>query len=1016
MKPKRLTAMLLTALIVLCSVPITAFAAEIGPKPVGYKIVQYGSYANTNVKLLEKYVDIDKFKDHLAKQFINCEKDIDFNQYKIPYNKNTQIAIVYLICNEIPELFHLEINDSIWIYPDSAGTYTTKITVTYRYTKSQYETMYNKCMAKVDEMLFDIKDNKNLNDVQKALLLHDRIAVDCEYDQGYVVSGKEGIHYDSYTMYGVLGKGVAVCQGYSEAYLYLLDKVGIESEVCVSDDLWHAWNIVYIGGKPYYVDVTWDDPLSQKLQKDIEGQVLHNNFLISHSALYYGVNGSSGHNAMDYTVIQSDGKYDNYFWQKSNTAFQLVGNEMYYIDNTDAKLRRYSNQSDVYDVSDTWYYEGNSYWPGNFSKLAGDGTNIYFNMAKKVYRYYPYNNTVYEVQVTTPIYNNESICGFAYKNNCFVFELSNDPYYSRSTPREETIEVHHYTNDCDTTCNKCGATRIIKHTYTNSCDTVCNVCDELREITHDFENNCDIDCNVCGETRSITHNYEWIIDKENNCGIDGIKHEECTICHATQSENTIISATGEHTYDNDCDAECNVCFQIRTVPNHIYDNSCDTICNVCNAQREITHNFEWIVDKENNCGIDGIKHEECIVCHATQSENTIIPATGNHTYDNDCDKVCNICEEIRLTDEHKYSWVIDQKENCGINGIKHGECSICGIKQYENTIIPATGNHTYSNDCDKTCNVCGKTRTVPAHKYTNKCDTSCNVCKATRKITHSYKTTITKATSAKNGKIIKKCSVCGKIASTTVIKYAKTVKLLTDVYTFNGKVITPTVIVKDYSGKTISSSNYTIKYATDRKNAGTYKVTVTFKGNYNGTKTLTFKINPQNISKCKFTLSATSYTYNGKVKTPVLTVKSATGSKLTKNTNYTVTYASGRKNVGTYKISIKGKGNYTGTQTLTFKINPKAASVNTLTAGSKRLTVKLNRSLQQSTGYQIQYSTSKTFKNAKTKTITNYKTSITSLTGLKAKTTYYVRVRTYKTISKTNYYSNWSTIKYAKTK
>ena len=436
MKFKRIIAIILTALTIFCSVPFTALAAETGVKPVGFKVTQYGAYATGEMKLLERYVDIDKFKAHLSKQLINSEASIDFNQYKIPYNENARKAVVYLICDEIPEFFHLDTSKDVWIYPDSAGKYITRMTVSYKYSKTQFKTMYDKVMKKVDEMIFDLKDNKNLSHVQKALLLHDRIALECQYDEGYYTGGKEGIHYDSYTMYGVLGKGVGVCQGYAETYMYLLDKVGIESEVCVSNDLWHAWNIVYIGGKPYYVDITWDDPLSNNLHKDIEGQVLHNNFLISYSALYNGVNGSQGHKAMDYTVISSDGKYDNYFWQKSNTAFQLVGDELYYIDNSTAELKRYSNQSTVYNVADTWYYEGTSYWPGNFTKLAGDRTNMFFNKAKKLYRYSPYDNTVYEVAMTNSLYNYESICGLAYKDGKLILELSNDPYYSRSYPRE----------------------------------------------------------------------------------------------------------------------------------------------------------------------------------------------------------------------------------------------------------------------------------------------------------------------------------------------------------------------------------------------------------------------------------------------------------------------------------------------------------------------------------------------------------------------------------------------------
>ncbi len=225
---------------------------------------------------------------------------------------------------------------------------------------------------------------------------------------------------------------------------------------------------------------------------------------------------------------------------------------------------------------------------------------------------------------------------------------------------------------------------------------------------------------------------------------------------------------------------------------------------------------------------------------------------------------------------------------------------------------------------------------------------------------------------------------------------------------------TPTVTVKSPGGSTLTNgTSYTVSYASGRVNVGTYTVKVTMKGNYTGTKTLTFKINPASLGTCK--LSATSYTYNGSVKTPTVTVKNASGTTLTKGTSYTVTYASGRKNVGTYKVTIKGKGNYTGTRTLTFKIVPKAPSINKLTAKTKALTVTLNKQTTQTTGYEIQYATNKSFTSAKTTTVTN-STSTKTLSGLKAKTTYYVRVRAYKTVNGAKIYSGWSTYKYMKTK
>ena len=171
-------------------------------------------------------------------------------------------------------------------------------------------------------------------------------------------------------------------------------------------------------------------------------------------------------------------------------------------------------------------------------------------------------------------------------------------------------------------------------------------------------------------------------------------------------------------------------------------------------------------------------------------------------------------------------------------------------------------------------------------------------------------------------------------------------------------------------------------------------------------------------SPASYKLSKTSYTYDGKVKTPSVVVKNKAGKTLKKGTDYTVTYASGRKNVGTYKVTIKMKGKYTGTKTLTFKINPAKTTVSKVTGGAKKLTVSITKKTAQTTGYEVQYSTSSKFttKTTKTKTITKNTTTKTTITKLTAKKTYYVRVRTYKTVNGKKYYSAWSAAKKAKTK
>lgn len=173
----------------------------------------------------------------------------------------------------------------------------------------------------------------------------------------------------------------------------------------------------------------------------------------------------------------------------------------------------------------------------------------------------------------------------------------------------------------------------------------------------------------------------------------------------------------------------------------------------------------------------------------------------------------------------------------------------------------------------------------------------------------------------------------------------------------------------------------------------------------------------ETISKpTEFALSATAYTYDGGIKKPTVTVKDSAGKTLVKDTDYTLTYESGRKNVGKYSVKITLKGKYSGTKTLYFTIKPAKTALTSLTATSKGFTAKWSKKTIQVSGYQIQYSTSSKFTNPKTVTITNNTTVSKKITKLNAKKKYYVRVRTYKTADTTKYYSAWSNYKYVTTK
>ena len=137
--------------------------------------------------------------------------------------------------------------------------------------------------------------------------------------------------------------------------------------------------------------------------------------------------------------------------------------------------------------------------------------------------------------------------------------------------------------------------------------------------------------------------------------------------------------------------------------------------------------------------------------------------------------------------------------------------------------------------------------------------------------------------------------------------------------------------------------------------------------------------------------------------------------KVVSKSGYKVTYSSGCKNVGIYKVTVNSLGNYSGVKTVKFMINPKPTNISKVNTKKGQINVSFKKCKTQTTGYQIEWSTKSNFKTSKTKTYSNNVTSV-SLKRLKSKKNYYIRVRTYKVMENKKYYSKWSNVKKAKTK
>ncbi|MBQ7006172.1 MAG: leucine-rich repeat protein [Clostridia bacterium] len=287
-------------------------------------------------------------------------------------------------------------------------------------------------------------------------------------------------------------------------------------------------------------------------------------------------------------------------------------------------------------------------------------------------------------------------------------------------------------------------------------------------------------CSACGatvnqdEVTALGHDFAWIIDKDATCGADGSKHEKCSRCEAVRNENTVIPATGKHSYTSKV-----------TAPTCTEGGYTTYTCVTCgktytaNYKDALNHFYNWIIDKDATCAADGVKHEKCTRCDAVRSENTVIPATGKHSYTSEITKpathlatgvetfTCTVCGDSYTktiakleghsynkivtaptctekgyttytcacgdtykSDEkaalgHSYGWITDKEATCGETGLKHEKCSRCDATRSPDTVIPATGNHSYESEittestCTEkgvetfTCTVCGDSYTKP---------------------------------------------------------------------------------------------------------------------------------------------------------------------------------------------------------------------------------------------------------------------------------------------------------------
>ena len=430
------------ALIMLLTIPAMATEGVIAPETPERMItpVTKARFTNTRTSTvnLSVYVNVDDFVTDFLNQSASCPDYVDISKYNIPYTTILKTELMELIWYRTPLAYHVR---SIGFTYNTSTNKLTKMNIgyySYADTKTEYTSCYNAFVAGANKLLQGIEGNGALTDVQKALLLHDRLVQWVAYDwENFNQYGgnSEDMPDTDFTAYGVFGKRVAVCQGYAMAYMYMLDRVGIESDYVSSDTLSHGWNIVYINNKPYHVDTTWDDP-------DVLGMVEHDNFLLSSDGLW-----DTGHEAYDYNTAPTDTTFDNYFWGKSKAEFQLIGDSLYYLDNQSGEICAWTAGST--DIKTRVVRTDSDNWGGygNFSRLGTKNGMLMYSTPTKVYLVNPAGggrSTFY----TPACQTGESIYGFTYENGVLKMLLSTTPNINSITTERYisvTMEASQYT-------------------------------------------------------------------------------------------------------------------------------------------------------------------------------------------------------------------------------------------------------------------------------------------------------------------------------------------------------------------------------------------------------------------------------------------------------------------------------------------------------------------------------------------------------------------------------------------
>ena len=437
------------------------------------------------------------FEDYVLWSLGNYAPEIEAFSYGAQFNWDVEkLSSEFIsILNKNPQIFHVE-PSCLVTKKVSVNTRTGEVVsgtfkiynIKYTINKSEYDAGKKKFDAEVNKALKYAE--KGRTDLEKALLVHDYLALTNTYDQADLDYAKANnftaaLHPNSHTAYGAMVGKLAVCEGYAKSYMYIMQSLGIDcATVTGRMNTPHMWNYIKIDGKWYHVDVTSDDPLYRKSgvtgSFDLLGAVNHKYFLLSDAALTK-LGTHSGWNMTGYPKASST-VYDNYFWKTVDTTIIPLGKYWYYIqlDKTSPGYSKANREAlkasstnaeynanffkmysvlKAYDPStkktsslkkfeSTWFAggtENNSskdWLVENYSRIASYNGKIYFNTSKEILCYDPASKKTSSVSKPSGLggTGNKYIFGMTMSGNKIKYTVKTQ-YAANDTFKTKSVAV-----------------------------------------------------------------------------------------------------------------------------------------------------------------------------------------------------------------------------------------------------------------------------------------------------------------------------------------------------------------------------------------------------------------------------------------------------------------------------------------------------------------------------------------------------------------------------------------------